>query len=81
MYFSIYLFINFIVVCVCVCVAFFALTLCYILLSFLSILYGVYTRDCSCISLYYRVGRPYNRGERGFPLTQNITHGEISHAR
>ena len=33
----------------CVCVAFFALTLCYILLSFLSILHGVYTRDCSCI--------------------------------
>ena len=29
------------------CVAFFALTLCYILLSFLSIPYGVYTRDCS----------------------------------
>ena len=47
-FFYIYLFIYFVVVCVCVCVAFFALTLCYILLSFLSILYGVYTRDFSC---------------------------------
>ena len=46
-FFYIYLFIYFVVVCVCVCVVFFALTLCYILLSFLSILYGVYTRDCS----------------------------------
>ena len=32
-----------------VCVVLFALTLCYILLSFLSILHGVYTRDCSCV--------------------------------
>ena len=37
----------------CVCVAFFALTLCYILLSFsFYSIYGVYTRECSCIYMY-----------------------------
>ena len=64
-----YLFIYFVVVCVCVCVVFFALTLCYILLSFLSILYSVYTRDCSCIDKSLHI--VLKRGSIDKPLTFN----------
>ena len=45
-----------------VCITFFALTLCYILLS---TLHGVYTRDCSCTVIKFQ-------GEGG-----NISGGDI----
>ena len=47
LFFYFFIFLYSVYIYICIYITFFALTLCYIILPFLSTLHGVYTRDCS----------------------------------